>query len=48
MLDYFKMLLKKIRFDRNLYKKEYRKSFRYLQPAERIELKLWLRQDNKL
>lgn len=47
MLDYFKMLLKKIQFDNALYKKEYRKSLQYLEPAERVELKEWLRQENK-
>lgn len=47
-LDYFKILLKKIRFDDALFKKEYRKSFQYLAPAERVELKLWLRQDQSL
>ncbi|MDZ7649562.1 MAG: hypothetical protein U5K54_21710 [Cytophagales bacterium] len=44
MLDYFKALLKILQFDATLFKKEYRKSFQYLEPTERKELKSWLRQ----
>lgn len=46
MLDYFKILLNKVRFDNTLFKKEYRKSLQYLEPDEQTELKLWLRQGN--
>ncbi len=46
MLEYFKILLKKVRFDNILFKKEYRKSLQYLEPDEQTELKLWLRQGN--
>jgi hypothetical protein len=44
MLEYWKILLGKIRFYKKLFRKEYRKSFRYLKPDEQFQLKEWLRQ----
>jgi hypothetical protein len=44
MLDYCKLILKSVSFDRNLLKKEYRKSLRWLSPLEAVSLKIWLRQ----
>jgi hypothetical protein len=43
MLDYCKLILVKISFDRSLFRKEYRKTFAYLNEAEQQELKNWLR-----
>lgn len=42
MLKYCKMILKKVSFDRLLFKKEYYKSLAYLNSNERIELRVWL------
>jgi hypothetical protein len=44
MLDYSKLILKSVSFDRKLFKKEYRKSLRWLSPLEVISLKIWIRQ----
>ena len=41
-LDYYKMILDKVSFDRNLFYKEYRKAVRNLQPDEIAELNNWL------
>lgn len=43
MLDYCKIILQKVHFSRRLFRKEYKKSFLYLEAAEREELKRWLR-----
>ncbi len=43
MLEYCKLVLEKISFNRKLFRREYRKSFRYLEPKEHFELKKWLR-----
>lgn len=43
MLEYSKIILSKITFDRKLFKKEYRKAFRYLDSNERIVLRQWVR-----
>ncbi len=43
MLEYCKIVLTKLRFDKNLFRKEYRKSFQYLTFPEHQELKNWLR-----
>jgi hypothetical protein len=52
MLEYCKIILTKMNFDRKLFRKEYRKSFRYLDPDDHQELKKWLRSklgtDNRL
>jgi len=44
MLDYSKLILKSVSFDRKLFKKEYRKSLHWLSPLEVISLKIWIRQ----
>jgi hypothetical protein len=43
MLEYSKVILSKISFDKKLFKKEYRKAFRYLDNDERTALKNWVR-----
>ncbi len=43
MLDYCKMILSKVQFDKNLYVKEYIKSLTWLSESEREELKKWHR-----
>jgi hypothetical protein len=43
MLDYCKQILKAVHFDRNLFKKEYRKSLKWLPQPEVVELKNWIR-----
>ncbi len=43
MLEYCKIVLTKLSFDKNLFRKEYKKSFQYLTILERQELKNWLR-----
>ena len=43
MLEYCKTILQKISFSKSLFKKEYRKSFKYLSEGERLELKRWLK-----
>jgi hypothetical protein len=45
MLDYSKIILSKISFDRTLFKKEYRKAVKYLNADERIQLKSWVRSE---
>ncbi|WP_421878837.1 hypothetical protein [Marinoscillum sp.] len=42
MVDYLKLILDKISFNRDLFVKEYRKGIRYLSPGERAELRKWL------
>ena len=44
MLEYCKIILGKMKFSKRLFRKEYRKTFRYLEPAEHHKLKQWLRQ----
>jgi len=44
MLEYCKIILEKMSFSRKLFMKEYKKTFRYLAPAEHHELKRWLRE----
>ena len=43
MLEYCKIILQKISFSKSLFKKEYKKSFKYLSENERLELKKWLK-----
>jgi hypothetical protein len=43
MLEYCKIILQKISFSKSLFKKEYKKTFNYLNEGERVELKRWLR-----
>lgn len=44
MLDYMKVILSKVSFDRRLFRKEYKKSLSWLSSNEAMELKDWLRQ----
>jgi hypothetical protein len=43
MLEYSKLILSKMTFDKKIFKKEFRKAFRYLNRQERRELKNWIR-----
>jgi len=47
MLEYCKIILEKMSFSRRLFRKEYKKTFAYLAPAEHEELKRWLRAPGK-
>ena len=47
MLEYCKIILVKISFDKRLFRKEYRKTFGYLKPDEHNELKKWIREQMK-
>jgi len=47
MLRYCKIILEKVSFDKFLFKKEYYKAIKYLNSNERIELRVWLR-NNKM
>lgn len=41
MLDYIKLILEKVSFDRILFEKELRKGIKELLPNEMKELKMW-------
>jgi hypothetical protein len=41
MLEYIKIILQKVSFDRRLFEKELKKAIRMLMPAEVKRLKLW-------
>lgn len=41
MLEYYIMILNKLRFDPNLALKEYRKSLRQLNPTDQQKLRKW-------
>lgn len=43
MLEYVKMILQKVSFDRRLFRKEYRKSLGWLSMQEVNELRVWAR-----
>jgi hypothetical protein len=43
MLEYSKVILAKISFDKRLFKKEYKKAWRYLDNDDRLALKRWVR-----
>jgi hypothetical protein len=45
MLEYCKLILSKIRFDKRLFRKEYRKALSYLKPNEHEALREWVRKD---
>ena len=45
MLEYCKTILQKISFSKSLFKKEYKKTFRYLNEGEHVELKKWLKEN---
>jgi len=44
MLDYSKFILERVSFHPNLFKKEYRKALRRLQPVEAASLRNWIRE----
>lgn len=44
MLEYVKTILKKVSFDRRLFRKEYKKSLSWLTSHEVSELRNWIRQ----
>jgi hypothetical protein len=48
MLEYSKLILSKMTFDRKLFKKELRKAFRYLDREERKQLIIWVRSESEL
>jgi hypothetical protein len=48
MLEYSKLILSKMTFDRKLFKKELRKAFRYLDREERRQLIIWVRSESGL
>lgn len=48
MLDYSKFILSKMTFDKKLFKKEFRKAFRYLNREERRQLIIWVRSESDL
>jgi len=41
MLEYIKMILEKVSFDKNLFEKELKKAIRSLLPEEIVQLKSW-------
>jgi hypothetical protein len=43
MLEYSKVILSKMTFDRELLRKEYSKAIKHLNNEERIELRAWAR-----
>ena len=48
MLEYSKLILSKMTFDKKLFKKEFRKAFRYLNREERKQLIIWVRSKSEL
>lgn len=44
MFEYCKLILEKLSFSRTLFKKEYKKAFKYLKPDEHAKLKEWVRE----
>lgn len=47
-LEYSKLILSKISFDKKLFRKEYRKAFRKLDEEERVTLRRWVRTELRL
>jgi hypothetical protein len=47
MLEYCKIILTKISFNKRLFRKEYKKTFNYLEANEHVELKKWIREQRK-
>jgi hypothetical protein len=45
MLEYCKIVLRKISFNRKLFLKEYKKSFRYLAPEDKIHFRKWAKEN---
>jgi hypothetical protein len=48
MLEYSKFILSKMTFDKRLFKKEFRKAFRYLNREDRGHLIKWVRSKSEL
>jgi hypothetical protein len=48
MLEYSKLILSKMTFDKGLFKKELKKAFRYLNREERTQLINWVRSKPEL
>ncbi len=48
MLDYCKYVLQRVSFDVRLFRKEYRKSLRWLSREEIVHLKEWVRTNQSL
>ncbi len=48
MLEYCKIILVKMSFDKRLFRKEYRKTFNYLDTNDHNELKKWIRNQLKM
>lgn len=46
MLEYYKIVLGKVRFDQMLFRKELRKAFKNLVDDEVTELKSWLKESS--
>jgi hypothetical protein len=43
-LEYYKLILEKVSFDRDLFRKEYRKAVRLLQENEIRQLNMWIQE----
>jgi hypothetical protein len=48
MLEYSKLILSKMTFDKKLFRKEVRKAFRYLNAEERRQLIEWVRSKSEM
>lgn len=48
MLEYSKLILTKVAFDRKLFKKEFRKAFQHLNRDERGQLIRWIHSNSDL
>jgi hypothetical protein len=48
MLEYSKLILSKMTFDKKLFKKEFKKAFRYLNRGERKHLIRWVYSKSEL
>jgi exonuclease I len=44
MFDYCKLILEKLSFSKLLFRKEYRKSFKYLNREERSKFRKWVKE----
>jgi hypothetical protein len=48
MLEYSKMILSKINFDKKLFRKEYRKALKHLDSNEQDQLRQWVRSEGMM
>lgn len=48
MLEYAKVILSKLSFDKKLFRKEYKKAFRHLDKNERVALRSWVRTERSV